>query len=499
MKTIADWAVNFAVNDRPWLLLGKGPSFSMLRSEMKKDFHFMGLNHVSRHVPVALAHFIDLDAFLNCLPGVLSMAQWVVMPWHPHENFSPSAKTLARYASEVPELGALNSEGRLLTYNLSTADDLSPLEGAPRIDARFFSAEAGLNLLAACGVRDVRSLGVDGGADYARQFQDIAAKTRLANGHQTFDLQFEGIARTIRQTGVHYAPLFVDSPARIFLDEGPTQTLPAKVLEFSVKKYATLSVEFHRIEADAPGAPGEPGASSVGFPRSRFGVPRMCGYSGRAICLEADMQVFVDLMDLWTRPFGGASVLYARHDTPTSRLALYSVLVLNCAELDWDATEIVAGLADGRLTVDSLICPLGVQESQPGGLPAEWNSLDTYVHGETRLLHYTEKATQPWVSHRSRYSDLWLGDLAEALAEGFIAEEFLLDQVERGHISPELPGWLGMYAASGRWQGKGGPTLANGGFRRENSTGENERGQSRVFSRIAWAQILGRLRDRAQR
>jgi len=453
MKSISDWAQHFDVGARPWLLLGKGPSFSRFDPSMGNGFFLMGLNHVSLEAPVTLAHFIDVDAFSDCTPKILTTARWVVMPWHPHEEFRPSAKTLADYARDIPALRELDAAGRLLTYNLTTAKGLDPLAGAPDIGAKFFSAEAGLNVLAACGARVVRSLGVDGGTAYAPRFDD---RTKLANGQPSFDLQFAGIARTIRRTGVRYAPLGVDLPLRVFVGADATQELPFRVLEFSIRKYASISVECRRIDNAGLGTPRSPAnRSRTGFSFARFRIPKLCGYAGRAIYLDADMQVFADLMDLWDRPFDGATMLYAEHDSSDGRVPQYSVLLLDCAGLDWDPEEIIRGLDAGRFTYESLMHDFGLvpDGKKRPGLPPEWNSLEHYVQGETRLLHYTDMPAQPWVSRANKYSEVWLGDLREALSEGFITEDFLFGEIERGHVSPELPRWLGVPVPNGANRG----------------------------------------------
>ena len=89
----------------------------------------------------------------------------------------------------------------------------------------------------------MRSLGVDGGTSYSAAFSDLSETTRLANRHATFDLQFRGLARTIMTTGVDYAPLTVPSPVRVFVGSEPAQSLAVKVLEFSIKKHASLTTE----------------------------------------------------------------------------------------------------------------------------------------------------------------------------------------------------------------------------------------------------------------
>jgi hypothetical protein len=493
MKTITDWARSFRVNDKPWLLLGKGPTFALFDPGMADSFFLMGLNHVSGGRLVTLAHFIDIDAFLDCAGEPLAGAGWVVMPWHPHESFRPSEKTLADYARDIPALGDLLDSGRLLTYNLSTSGGLDPLPGAPRLEARFFSAEAGLDVLAECGARVVRSLGVDGGTAYSPQF---SSGTRLANGQPTFDLQFAGMARTIRRTGVEYGPLHADCPARVFVGADETQELPFRVLEYSIRKHASVSVECRRIDNSGLRIPDAPAnRSRTGFSFSRFRIPALCGYSGRAIYVDADMQVFSDLLDLWSRPFDGASVLYAEHDGSDGRIPQYSVLLLDCAALDWDADRIIRDLDQGRFTYEALMHDFGIvpPEKKKPALPAAWNSLELYAPGETRLLHYTDMPRQPWVSPANPNRDLWLGDLREAIGEGFISREFLFDQVARGHVSPELPEWLGMESASRPRKRKNGWVPP---YKRPSPAAAPSVGPS---SGTFWSRIVGHLKNASGR
>lgn len=47
--------------ERPWLVLGKGPSFEKLSQYNLSDFDSMSLNHVIGKVRVTAAHVLDLD------------------------------------------------------------------------------------------------------------------------------------------------------------------------------------------------------------------------------------------------------------------------------------------------------------------------------------------------------------------------------------------------------------------------------------------------------
>jgi hypothetical protein len=79
-------------------------------------------------------------------------------------------------------------------------------------------------------------------------------------------------------------------------------------------------------------------------------------------------------------------------------------------------------------------------------LPYEWNSLEYFERGKTCLIHYADMPTRPWVSSRNRYKSLWYETLKEAVADGFIRSDEVYEEVERGHIFPELPKKIGLPA-----------------------------------------------------
>jgi hypothetical protein len=70
---------------------------------------------------------------------------------------------------------------------------------------RYFSAVAAVNLLAVSGVREIFTIGVDGGSSYAPDFDK---KTLLVNGRASFDVQFKEIRDTEKRKGVKVTPLF---------------------------------------------------------------------------------------------------------------------------------------------------------------------------------------------------------------------------------------------------------------------------------------------------
>ena len=440
MRHFFEWlAGEGSVAERPWLILGKGPSFSERDRHDLTGYRTLALNHVVREGPVDVAHAIDLDVVMAAGEAIDRHARVLVMPWIPHVKNQAGTRDLASWTAEVPALSRLDAEGRLLWYDLSTTR--VHRGGHPIVQARYFSAEAALSLLALGGVRRVRSLGVDGGASYSAAFDDLKDVTRLNNKHSTYDLQFQGLARTIMTTGVDYAPLNVPSPAKVFVGSEPAQLLAVRVLEYSIRKSASLTVEvkpLYEAEIDAP-APRDPAnRPRTPFSFQRFVIPRLCGFEGRAIYVDSDMQVFRDIRELWTIPFDGADLLAAREPGETGRRPQFSVMLLDCAALRWDLREIVAGLDAGRFTYETLMYEMKAARSIRAAIPPEWNSLERFEEGATRLLHYTDMPKQPWLSLINPLAHLWVRDLIEAVGAGAIPRGLVAEEVARGHVRPSL-------------------------------------------------------------
>ena len=440
MKSFFEWFEGSGIGkEAPWLILGKGPSFSKRDSFDLKPYRLISINHAVREQPVTVAHVIDADVIDACEDVIEKNAKVVVMPWFPHVKNGPGTKTLEETASKSPALGRLKEQGRLLWYNLSTGREAR--DGSPVVPVKFFSGEAVLNLLAAAGVRKIRSLGVDGGAAYSPKFDDLKDKTLLANKWNTFDLQFAGMAKTLVRTGIDYAPLTVASPIRVFVAATEKELLPAKVLEYSIRKRTPMTVEVMPLcnaGLEIPTPKAKENLPRTTFSFQRFLIPSLVGYRGRAIYLDADMLVFRDFTDLWTRPMEGAEILTVGDPVDPKRRPQFSVMVLDCDRLKWDIRTIVDMLDRGELTYEKLMYDMAVATKIRTDLEPEWNSLERYEEGKTALLHYTDMPTQPWVYADHPLGHLWIRELLEATELGIISPEFLKEQADKGHIRPSL-------------------------------------------------------------
>jgi glycosyl transferase family 8 len=233
----------------------------------------------------------------------------------------------------------------------------------------------------------------------------------------------------------------VEMPVRVYVGSQEAQMLAVKVLEFSIRERTEAEVVVHplheaRVEFPTPkdvrNRPRTP------FSFQRFYIPALKGFHGRAIYLDSDMQVFRDIMELWTLPFEGADLLAAREPGESGRKPQFSVMLLNCEELRWNLADIVAALDRGELTYETLMYDMVVARKIRAAIDPSWNSLERYEEGKTGLLHYTDMPTQPWVSTDNPNGALWMRDLRRAVQNGFVSRAFVEEHVRLGFVRPSL-------------------------------------------------------------
>ncbi len=241
-------------------------------------------------------------------------------------------------------------------------------------------------------------------------------------------------------------------PVRIFIGTDPSQRLAAKVLAYTLQKHASCQLEIHAMEScpipDLNGLFEK--YQRTGFSLYRFAVPELVGYQGKAIYLDADMQVFGDIAELWNFPMQAKSAVLCSSSNLTPRgwqgKSLFhpgrqmSVMLLDCAQLKWNLRDIAGDLAQKKTTYDDLMFGsyLISKNEIDETLPLEWNHLETYVPKQTKLLHYTVGHEQPWLNNRNPLRNIWLNDFREALQKGAISKKEVMASVCEGYAKPCL-------------------------------------------------------------
>lgn len=238
---------------------------------------------------------------------------------------------------------------------------------------------------------------------------------------------------------------------RVYVGVDRSQLLAVPVLEYSIKRHTTAKVEvIPMLDLPVP-VPADPrNGQRTGFSFSRFCIPKLSGYKGKAIYMDADMLVFRDIRELWDIPFDGAKIViqqevkFAEESTqkvgaPKVRKKQCAVMLLDCDRLDWDVETIVAGMDEGKYDYDQLMSELAIldEEHVKYGVPFEWNSLEHW-DPETRLIHYTDVYTQPWSACGNKFAWLWLREVRRMLSEGALTEAEIQKEIQLGYFRPSL-------------------------------------------------------------
>ncbi len=204
------------------------------------------------------------------------------------------------------------------------------------------------------------------------------------------------------------------------------------------------------------------------FTLSAFMAPELTGYEGRAMVIDPDIFALSDVEALFNRDLQGKA-LAAR---PKRGGWDTSVMMLDCAKLrHWDMEKILGDLAAGRTTYEEW---MSLKNEQVQDLEPEWNSWDVLAP-ETKLLHTTNRLTQPWRAGlkvdftRNRMPKLfglipreWIARLRgtmpskyqehpdqkirafffelvrDALAKGAVTEEQVRSEIAAGHVRRDL-------------------------------------------------------------
>lgn len=244
-----------------------------------------------------------------------------------------------------------------------------------------------------------------------------------------------------------------ESPVRVFVGTDRSQSLAVRVLEHSIRKHTRYPVEVTPMLELPVRPPRDPAQDQrTGFSFSRFCIPRLAGYRGRAIYMDADMLVFKDIAELWEMSFDGAKVLVQEElseeqsDTegrkgwaPKKRVKQCSVMLLDCGALDWDIERIIDGLDEGRYDYAGLMYHLCLLTEEEIGcrIPFRWNSLEHWDES-TALIHYTDMGSQPWVFAGNPFGSFWIAEVREMLTDGSLSMADIEAEVRRGYFRPSL-------------------------------------------------------------
>lgn len=174
-------------------------------------------------------------------------------------------------------------------------------------------------------------------------------------------------------------------PERIFIGYDSRQPLAYTVLHHSIIRHASIPVSI------TPLVLGQLPITRRGlteFTYSRFLVPYLCGFEGRALFMDIDVAVRADIKGLFDLAASKFAVMVTPRP-PQLRYELTSVCLFNCGH---PALKALTPEAIERASKPHTLTWL--PDDAVGYLPDEWNHLVGYDPPDTlaaaKLLHYTK-------------------------------------------------------------------------------------------------------------
>lgn len=136
------------------------------------------------------------------------------------------------------------------------------------------------------------------------------------------------------------------------------------------------------------------------FSPLRMMVPQVMGFKGRALLIDPDVFAIGDVWDLLSRDMEDKSI-WCRHMDDGykgngNKFFASSVMLLDCGKLGhWKWDEQIDQMFSMIFDYGPWIGLLTEPVETIGKLEEEWNHMDV-LNEKTKLLHTTERSTQPW-------------------------------------------------------------------------------------------------------
>ena len=199
----------------------------------------------------------------------------------------------------------------------------------------------------------------------------------------------------------------------------------ADVLSYSLHQHASIPLDIRYLQlSELNFVRAHDPRASTEFTYSRFLVPHLCGFKGKAIFMDSDMLCLGDIKELDELEMDSYALRVVKHDyRPTNTVKMYgceqssyprknwsSLMLMNCEKLELWSKEVVETHSGAYLHRFQ-----DIPDLQIGEISETWNTLD-WMDGNTKLIHYTNGG--PWLeAYRSHpHADVWFRARTEMLA-----------------------------------------------------------------------------------
>ncbi len=403
----------------------------------------LSINHAVVHVDPGLALFVDLEALVECYETLTTTRRSLLLPNFLHIEGVPSTEDLTELASKNNQINSILQSNDVFSFDTTNARQLGSF---PVVELRYFSSEPAYQIAVLLGASEVRFFGVDGGSSYAKILNPETHKNNLRFGQHSFDLQW----RQLKRLQERYGTPVVRSPeiGRVFVGATEREEVPFRVLKYSIESNSSVPVDVTSI-ASTRKAADRKFRMGTNFSLQRFLIPELMERRGKAIYLDSDMLVLGDIVELVNRDLKECAVAvskdstssphweYSPKATPGMQL---SVMILDCQRLDWKFETIRKEINNKKFSYRQLMTNLCITPSHLVccDIPTEWNSLDFFDAETTRLLHFTNVPTQPWLNPSSEHFGLWSDWFLRAIKSNYLSIQDVEKAVKNGNVHPGL-------------------------------------------------------------
>ncbi|MEM1367947.1 MAG: glycosyltransferase [Cyanobacteria bacterium P01_H01_bin.15] len=263
-----------------------------------------------------------------------------------------------------------------------------------------------------------------------------------------------------------------NGPIQLFIGSSEVNLIEEQVFRYSLETHTSQNLQINTIDAttgcvkfasglekEFPSAMKRRVKGATNFSLARYAIPEWCDFTGRAIYCDSDQIVFDDIFKLWNFELGNCAIAavpvqeafssphYEKHILNDLRRAptplyLTSVMLLDCSKLShWRVESFIVNMDQGAfryremMFLEKPFCdryPVDI-----AGLPSYWNHLDR-INSETRLLHFTDLTSQPWLFPHNSTAHVWEQYFLAAISAGYLNSQQLSDGVAKRAISNRI-------------------------------------------------------------
>lgn len=211
---------------------------------------------------------------------------------------------------------------------------------------------------------------------------------------------------------------------KVFIGADPRQPLAYSVLQHSIRVNSSEPVSITALQLNQLPIKRR-GLTEFTF--SRFLVPYLCDFRGRALFLDADMVVTGDIAELFATPDYASAVLVNQDQ---DRFEWASAMLFNCDHCKTLTPEFIDNEANQLFDFNWAEHPIGVFDP-------EWNRAVGYVDSSNAKLRHHTMGIPCWAETRGMDDTAWMAAFKDMVKTCSWAE-LMANSVHAKHVYERL-------------------------------------------------------------